>query len=198
MRIAHLHTFIWWSVDYIGTKTYCNIFIYDYEIAFQIFFLILTCAIPPILMTIFGILTVFNVKKLRTQVGPQNNDARNERLRSKDRQLIIMLLIQVLMTILCTLPFSVANITSMIFQYLITLSDYGDAINTFYSNLSRLINYFNPVVGFYIYTLSSKTFRSEMKCMFMEAIKFILTKLGLEKFIPSQREQTGGTMVTKA
>ncbi|CAF0934277.1 unnamed protein product [Rotaria sordida] len=118
---------------------------------FKYFFLILTCAIPPILMTIFGILTVFNVKKLRTQVGPQNNYARNERLRSKDRQLIIMLLIQVLMTILCTLPFSVANITSMIFQYLITLSDYGDAINTFYSNLSRLINYFNPVVGLYIY-----------------------------------------------
>ncbi|CAF1615080.1 unnamed protein product [Rotaria sordida] len=93
-----------------------------------------------------------NIRKLRTQITPQNNDARNERLRSKDRQLIIMLLIQVLITILCTLPFSVVNITSMIFQYLITLFDYGDAINTFYSNIGRLINYFNPVVGFYIHT----------------------------------------------
>ncbi|CAF1249552.1 unnamed protein product [Rotaria sordida] len=105
-----------------------------------------------------------NIRKLRTQITPQNNDARNERLRSKDRQLIIMLLIQVLITILCTLPFSVVNITSMIFQYLITLFDYGDAINTFY------------------------TFRNEMKCMIMEAIRFILTKLGLERFIPSERQ----------
>ncbi|CAF1402980.1 unnamed protein product [Rotaria sp. Silwood1] len=98
-----------------------------------------------------------NIRKLRTQITPQNNDARNERLRSKDRQLIIMLLIQVLITILCTLPFSVVNITSMIFQYLITLFDYGDALNTFYNNIGRLINYFNPVVGFYIYEGRSKS-----------------------------------------
>ncbi|CAF0799418.1 unnamed protein product [Rotaria sp. Silwood1] len=197
IALAHFHTFIWWSVDYIGSKTYCNIFIYDYEIAFQVFFLILTCALPPFLMALFGTLTILNVRKLRTQVTPLNNDVRNERLRSKDRQLIIMLLIQILVTILCTLPFSVVNITSMIFQYLVTLSDYGDAINTFYSNIGRLVNYFNPVVGFYIYTLSSQTFRSELKCMIMEAMKFILTTLGLEKWLPVQREQRGGTFVSK-
>ncbi|CAF2486959.1 unnamed protein product [Rotaria sp. Silwood2] len=197
IALAHFHTFIWWSVDYIGSKTYCNIFIYDYEITFQVFFLILTCALPPVLMTLFGILTIFNVRKLRTQVTPLNNDTRNERIRSKDRQLIIMLLIQILVTILCTLPFSVVNITSMIFQYLITLSDYGDAINTFYSNIGRLINYFNPVVGFYIYTLSSRTFRNEMKCMTLEGVKFILTKLGLEKFMPVQREQMARTLASK-
>jgi hypothetical protein len=188
LALAHFHTFIWWTVDYMGTKTYCNIFIYDYELAFQVFFLIFTCILPPILMTLFGILTIVNVRKLRTQVASQSNDARNERLRSKDRQLIVMLLIQVFATIFCTLPFSVANITSMIFQYSITLSEYGNAINTFYSNVARIVSHFNPVVGFYIYTLSSQTFRTEIKCMNMETMKFILTKLGLEKYISPRRQ----------
>lgn len=197
IALAHFHTFIWWSVDYIGSNTYCNIFIFEYEIAFQVFFLIFTCAVPPFLMAIFGTLTIFNVRKLRKQVVPQNNDARNERIRSKDRQMILMLLIQVLVTILCTLPFSVVNITSMIFQYLITLSDYGNAINTFYSNIGRLVNYFNPVVGFYIYTLSSKTFRTEMKCMITEGINYSLMKLGLQKYALAQRDQTNTSVGTK-
>ena len=186
--VAHFHIFVWWSVDYIGTKTYCNIFQYDYEIAFQVFFLILTCVLPTILMAIFGTLTIFNVKKLRSQVAPQNrNNERNGRLRSKDRQMILMLLIQVLVTMLCTLPFSVANIATMFVQYVITVSDYDDAINTFYGNLGRLVNYFNPVVGFYIYTLSSRAFRSEMKGMITNVINFIMTRFGLERLTPPAR-----------
>jgi hypothetical protein len=190
ISLSHFHTFIWWSVDYIGSKTYCNIFQYEYEIAFQVFFLILTCALPPILMAIFGTLTIFNVKKLGSQVAPHNrSNARNSRMRSKDRQLLLMLLIQILVTLFCTLPFSVANITSMIFQYLITLSEYDDAINTFYSNIARIVNYFNPVVGFYIYTLSSQTFRSEMRGV----VKSLMTRLGLERFIPAERGKVAPT-----
>ena len=192
--LAHFHVFVWWSVDYIGSKTYCNIFLYEYEIAFQIFFLVVTCALPPILMAVFGTLTIFNVRKLRSQVAPQNNNGRNERLRTKDRQLIVMLLIQIIVTLLCTLPFSVANITSMLFQYVITLSDYGDAVNTFYSNVARIVNYFNPIVGFYIYTLSSQVFRSEMKRVCVEAATAVLTKLGLEQYAPTARQELGRSL----
>ena len=188
VALAHFHTFVWWSVDYIGSKTYCNIFQYDYEVAFQVLFLFLTCALPPVMMGIFGTLTILNVRKLGSQVAPQNrNNGGNDRLRSKDRQLSLMLLIQIVVTLLCTVPFSVANITSMVSQYLITLSDYDDAINTFYSNIARIVNYFNPVVGFYIYTLSSRVFRSEMRSVIMNAVKFLTCGLGLERFIPAGR-----------
>jgi hypothetical protein len=197
IALAHFHTLVWWTVDYIGSQTYCNIFTYDYELAFQVFFLIVTCVLPPIIMTIFGTLTVFNVKKLRTQVAPQGNDGRNEKLRSKDRQMILMLLIQVLVTVICTLPFSIANLLAMIFEYSITLSDYSDAINTFYGNVARIVNYFNPVVGFYVYTLSSGTFRNEMKCIIMETLKCILTKVGMENYIPLGRQEVGGTTVNR-
>ncbi|CAF4566526.1 unnamed protein product [Rotaria socialis] len=43
--------------------------------SFQIFFLVITCAFPPIPMGVFGALAIFNVKRLRKQASPQNNDA---------------------------------------------------------------------------------------------------------------------------
>jgi hypothetical protein len=192
--IAHFHTLVWWTVDYIGPKTYCNIFEFAYEIAFQVFFLAVTCIIPPVIMAIFGALTVFNVQKLRSHVTPQNNDERNDRLRSKDRQLVIMLLIQVFVTIFCTLPFSVGNIVLLFTEYVITLSDVDNAIFTFYLTLSRILLYFNPVVGFFIYTLSGRAFRTEIKAMYIEAMKFILPKLGLENYIPAARQDNDRSM----
>jgi hypothetical protein len=181
LALAHFHTLIWMTLGYIDGKTYCNIFNYNYTIVFEVFFLLLTCTLPLILMTLFGILTIINVRKSRTQVAPQTNEIQRKRLRSKDRQLIVMFLVQVFATLFCTLPFSVANLTSMIFQYLITISEYGNAVNTFYINISRNITYFTPVISFYIYTLSSQTFRTEIKSMIVRTRIFILTKLGFER-----------------
>jgi hypothetical protein len=192
--LAHFHTLVWWTADYIGSETYCNIFTLAYEIAFQVFFLVITCIVPPMIMAVFGALTVFNVKKLGRQVAPQNNDARNDRLRSKDRQLIVMLIIQVFVTIFCTLPFSVANIVSVVTEYAVPLSDYDSAIFTFFVAIARILLYFNPVAGFYIYTLAGRTFRNEMKAMFIEAMKFVLPKLGLEKYIPTGRQDHDRSM----
>ena len=188
VSFAHFHTFVWWKIDRIGSKTYCNIFQYNYEIAFQMFFLIFTCILPAMAMAIFGILTIINVKKLHHRVAPNPCNATriDFRSKSKDRQLSLMLLIQIFVTLLCTMPFSVGNITSMVFNYLIELDEYGTAINTFYSDVGRIVNYFNPIVGFYIYTLSSRTFRLEIKTMLFEFLRSISTKLNVEKKISSR------------
>ena len=174
--LAHFHTFIWMSVDYTTKPSNCNIIGYIYEIAFQTFFLVLICILPPMLMSLFGILTVMNVRKYRTQVIPQPNQTQDIHSRAKNRQLIRMLLIQVFVTIFCTLPFSIGNLTSMVFKYLVPLSAYGSAVSSFYTNVSRNLIYCNPIVGFYIYTLSSKTFRDEIKRMTQRTMKFILKK----------------------
>jgi hypothetical protein len=170
--LAHFHTLVWWTIDYIGPSLYCNIFSDDYDLAFQIFFLISTCILPPILMAIFGILTILNVKKLRVQVTPTTNLARNERSRSKDRQLITMLLVQVLVTIIFTAPFAAVNLNDMIVENM-KLSDRAVTITTFFDNVARILLYFNPMVGFFVYTLAGKTFRNELKVMTINAIRRI-------------------------
>ena len=148
-------------------------------------------------MTLFDILTILKGRKLRAYVIPQNNAIRNEFLRSKDRQLLIMLFVQIFATIISTVLFSVVNVIAMSIQYGMTLSEYSDAINRFCNNIGRIILYFNPVIGFYIGTRSTGRFRDEIKHTMIESIRLILTKLGLERFIPVSREQINEALTIK-
>jgi len=173
IALIHFHVPIWWSSQYVGSTPICNIFDPIYDIFFSIFDIISTCLLPQMLMIFFGIKTILNVRKIRTQVAPQNNDARNERLRSKDRQMITMLLFQVLITIICTTPFTVANLYSTINDNIEISSQSPSviAVYNFSANICRLLNYFNPVTGFYIYILTSRTFRIEMKHMIKNGLR---------------------------
>jgi hypothetical protein len=168
ISIAHFHMLVWWKSDYVGSTLICNIFDPIYDIAFSVFYILFTCLLPPFFMTIFGLLTIFNARKLRTQVAPQTNDARNERLRSKDRQMIRMLLFQVLLDVIFLTPFTAINLYSTIEDNIETsqLSPSATAVYNFCANVFRLLNYCNPVIGFYIYTLTGRTFRIEMKQIF--------------------------------
>jgi hypothetical protein len=89
----------------------------------------------------------------------------------------------------------VGNIVLLFTEYGTPLSDYDDAIFTFYLTLSRILLYFNPVVGFFIYTLAGRAFRTEMKVMYTEAMNIILPKLGLENFLPRKNQQIDGTFI---
>lgn len=173
VAVSHLHILVWWNVDYIGAQLYCNIFHPTYEIAFQVFFFTFSCLLPPACMALFGLLTIFNVRKLRRQIVPRNIDRRHERARSKDGQLISMLLFQVLVTLFCTAPFAMVNLFDMITSRNTSII-YSVYIQALFESLCRLILYLNPMIGFYIYTLSSRTFRLELR---------VLLRRGLEVFV---------------
>jgi hypothetical protein len=173
VALAHFHILVWWTVDYIGNDRYCNVFDNAYEIAFQVFFLLFSCLLPPCFMTFCGLMTIVNIRKLRRQVAPQNSNGLNELTHSKDRQMIIMLLIQVSVTITCTAPFTAINLFGMIIQLNDTLV-YSLALKTFIESLCRLMLYFNPIVGFYVYTLSSRVFRRENKRILKRAYLVIV------------------------
>jgi hypothetical protein len=183
ITLAHFHVLVWWSTGDVGTTSICNIFDPIYDISFSLFYIFFTCLIPPTLMIIFGLKTILNVRKLRSQVAPQSDNTRNERLRSKDRQMIKMLLFQVVLTIICTTPFTAINVYSTINDNIeITpLDPSATAIYNFSANVCRLLNYFNPVTAFYIYTLTGRTFRIEMKHIFKKF--FVVT--GLVRCLPT-------------
>jgi hypothetical protein len=169
-----------------GRMIICGIFSYQYRIFFNFFGTITACILPIILMIIFGILMILNVRSSHKRIAPQINGARNERLRSNDRQLIIMLLLQVLVTILITVPFAVFSMASaisiIIFQAQSKTSD--QTINNFVLNIFRLLYYTNPVVGFYIYTLTGPKFRAEIKRCIQYGLKSTLKSIGLVQNLP--------------
>ncbi|CAF1358691.1 unnamed protein product [Adineta steineri] len=142
-------------------------------------------------MSTFGILTIINFRKIRNRIAPQSDNSRNERWRSHDRQLIIMLLVQVLITTLFAIPFaslSTWNIfTVTIFKY--KLSTFEQSLYNFGSEVARSLSYTNPVIGFYIYSLTGSKFRAEMKHCIEYGLKFALTSIGLMRYMPLRVQQ---------
>ena len=156
--VIHIHMLIYYDVS----EGYCNIFLTEYQTFFDMFFFVISCILPIILMTIFGLLMINNIRQSRNRINSQQS---NQRLKSNDRQMILMLAIQILVTTVFSVPYSVVNlyvvITLNIFEH--SFSELASVIITFTMNLSRILYFSNPIIGFYIYTLTSKKFRFELK-----------------------------------
>ena len=159
---------------------------YNYVVFIRFFSPIMSCILPITLMGIFGLLMIHNARKIHNRVGPLADNARNVRLRSHDRQLCIMVLFQVLITTLISVPyFGVAvynTIAVVILQQ--KLAPPESAIYSFILNQFRLFYYTNPVLSFYIYTLTGPKFRVEMIRCVRYGLNFIITGLGLIRYMP--------------
>ncbi|UJR06979.1 hypothetical protein I4U23_011267 [Adineta vaga] len=70
-----------------------------------------------------------------------------------------------------------------------TLSASERVIFTFAFDLSRILHYTNPVLGFYLFTLSGAKFRVEMKRCAQYGLIFSLRKLGLTRYLPLLAER---------
>jgi len=156
--VIHIHMLIYYDVS----EGYCNIFLTEYQTFFDMFFFVISCILPIILMTIFGLLMINNIRQSRNRVHPQQS---NQRLKSNDRQMVLMLAIQILLTALFSVPYSIINvyytIRYNILQYEIPLYDF--VILLFTNNIAGILYFSNPIIGFYIYTLCGKRFRLELK-----------------------------------
>ncbi|CAF1029379.1 unnamed protein product [Adineta ricciae] len=193
ITIATVLTFLVFAQTVVSNGTpSCTILPNEYLVFFNIFVPIATCILPVILMGLFGILTIINIRTTRTRVIPQEN---NERLRANDRQLIIMLLFQVLITTTLVAPWALINMFSAIGVAILKykFSPLGQGIFNFIFNVSRMLYYLTPAVGFYIYTLSAPKFRHEIKKSFRHGLKLILTGTGIMRYLPADVQQMFAT-----
>ncbi len=93
----------------IPTNCYCpNIICRMFN---DLLFLILFSIIPPILMLGFGWITIQNVKRIHQQVNPHMTIMSDYQhlLRRKDRQMITMLFIQVILFFICVTPAGISK-----------------------------------------------------------------------------------------
>ncbi|CAF1356251.1 unnamed protein product [Didymodactylos carnosus] len=167
-RLLIINTLFWFIVQihillFLDIKDgICGIISNVYKTFNPFWNLIVVGLSMPLLMGIFGCMTLLNVRKMhqRIKLNTYTNSVAN-RIRSKDYQLITMLLFQVSVHILLIMPYQIHTLYSTLTQSMkkssiqIIIEDFTSFITTFLTNISSCLT-------FYIFTLTARTFRKEL------------------------------------
>jgi hypothetical protein len=134
------------------------------------FYLIIYSLVPPFFMALFSISIIINVRRKRNRVMPVNQGINTSVSgggggvvggdRRRLSQMQVMLVFQAIIECIFTLPYSTINLVSI-------AVDNDEYFLSLFSFL-RLLIFFNSVSSFYIYTLSSKLYRDELKKLFRQ------------------------------
>ncbi|UJR07470.1 hypothetical protein I4U23_011759 [Adineta vaga] len=166
--LLYCHVIILFDIENRKSGPYCYAQVGLYRVIYDFLFFASFSLLPPFFMMIVGLLTVRNVRLVRVRTGPTTSNVSS--LNRKDRQLILMLLIQLISTIICTLPHAIQKLYAT-FTVNDTKDAYRLAIESLVSQLTRQLLYINASIGFYLYiSLSSSAFRQEfyqiIRCSF--------------------------------
>ncbi|UJR12933.1 hypothetical protein I4U23_017106 [Adineta vaga] len=182
--LSHIHMLVYYESSSTDSQFICMTVSLEYILFVNIFDPLVTCILPIFFMCVFGILIVYNVRGVRNRIVTHSSTVRNERLRSNDRQMTKMILIQILITTLISLPYAGTSVSYTVGLFLVNYS-YSLLVTIIYQCakvVAILLYHTNPVIGFYIYVLTNLKFRNEMKHCLRLAFNIVLTKLSLIRF----------------
>jgi hypothetical protein len=142
-------------------------------------YIVVYSLMPCILLAVFGALTIGNIRKSRNGIAPQTpaqhtaySQALVKNTTSRDRQLISMLLVQVMFLVLFSFPISIVRIyltlTASISKTPLRLTQEGFAIQ-----LVIMLTYIPIIDTFYIYVLWGQIFRKQLQSMLGSWMKTI-------------------------
>ena len=121
---------------------------------------------PASLMLIFGLLTIRNIHHSRQQISlPSTAISSTGNTRRTTRQMTVMLLAQVICSLLLSLPISIEKIY-VVFNGYQQRSNEQVILRNFLGLIVVLITLTNSSISFYIFTLTGKVFRQELKQIF--------------------------------
>jgi hypothetical protein len=138
--------------------------------------LVLSGLLPPLLMGVFAVLTLKNIRRVHIHPVARCMAVINTQ-RSKDRQLAIMLLTEILVYILfCSLtPIILIYVQSTQYQ---TKTVRQQALEQFLQSLAYFLSFIPLSINFYINLAVSKTFRRKTAQMLLKPYQFCPTKGG--------------------
>jgi hypothetical protein len=123
-----------------------------YKFVYAFYSIILTGILPPVLMSIFGILTI---RSLHQRHGAQKH------ARQRDRYLMRMLIAEVVVNIFTSIPYSANLIYGGLSYSVASKSAKRLEIESFISFVSQFLIYLISVAPFYLFISTSKPFRNE-------------------------------------
>ena len=181
--LVHIHVLIYVNIIQIAPNVYlCTFQPGIYTTIISIYILLVYGLVPPLFLTIFGLWTVKNVRQLRPAVVPthQLNSgvtgvARAHTIQSKDRQLIRMLLTDIIVYIVLRTPFAIYYIYQQITQYQVK-SDEQVMIEQLVQSVASFSLRIPFSISSYTYLIVSKTFVQKSKVLLQEVEHFALLK----------------------
>lgn len=123
--------------------------------------------LPAFYMLIFGLLTINNRKHRRITPTLQSLYAIK-----RDRNLFLMFIFQFILFICTTLPQAIQKL----YTTLIITDRSNDPNNLLFIHTVRMISFINHSCQFYIFTLSSKLFRQELKISLKQSFRIPIKK----------------------
>jgi hypothetical protein len=114
------------------------------------FQIILHSIIPIIFLTIFGILTFKQLRKLQ--------HTKRNGLLSSDKQLSRMLLLMSIAIVLSSIPYCIEHI-----YYVMISNDQSSSFIYLFHVITSILFYTNPATSFYIFYISAPNFRKQVK-----------------------------------
>lgn len=140
------HVLFLFTIEQRKSRPVCYAPTGTYQVAYDFFYFATFSFVPLIVMIIIGLGTFYNIQRTRTRVGPVLN---SYRLRKRDRQLITMLLVQLIFTVILTLPITIQKIYSLFTQDVVK-DLYHIAAENFVAHLARVLTHINSSIGFYL------------------------------------------------
>ena len=154
--LSYFHILILYNIQ--TSSCYPTPTLRSYRLFSDIQLLLQFSLLPPILMTCFGILTIRHIRSTQQRLAGTTNI----RIRQRDMQLSRMLFLQVIVTIVCSLPYAVSQLsTTMTLTWI--KSPLRLAIENFVNQLSRHLVFLNCSISFYLYTLVGSQFRRDIR-----------------------------------
>jgi len=175
-RIISLITIIFWFIGAIHIPILSTIRSGScimpgiYNLIFSIYALIFAGIIPPVLMSIFSLITLRNLHSVRIRIHVVNQQT-NRVMRQRDFQLTRMLIAQVVVYVFTTTPYPLNALYEAITISMNKSIDRQILESFVYFLTGTFLLFINPALSFYIYILSSKAFQSEFKLAWMKLWK---------------------------
>jgi hypothetical protein len=137
-----------------------------YSIIYSVYTIIFVSLIPTIMSAIFGYLTYRNIRQIRNRVQPvgQNTVHANISIQRRDRDLLIIVIAEVVIYFLTTATFPLILIEMLISEYVMPNKSFQYLqIEILIVNIAVFLLFVNSAAPFYTYLISSKSFRQDLK-----------------------------------
>jgi hypothetical protein len=176
--LFHIHAFIYTELIQLGPNYYICYFQPGTYTIFVSYYALVATVIPFIFMTVFGLLTVRNLQRLR-RVRPafvtSNNNtaviAQPRIVNDRERQLILMCLIETITYVIFCFPEFGFLLYQQITQYQVKTNEQL-AIEQFVQSIITFCVNIPFSISSYIYITVSKTFRAEVGKLFVRIRAF--------------------------
>jgi hypothetical protein len=135
-----------------------------YSTIYTVYVIIFVGSIPTIIMSIFGYLTYRNMKQVHVQSMGHTRIYVKNSIRRLDRDLLIIVISEVLVYIVTATLFPLILLEMMISRYVISnKSVQYSQLESFILTIAYFLLFINSAIPFYIYLMASKSFSRDFK-----------------------------------